>query len=528
MQEKQDAAFACLRSLATAGDEPPERIDTHANVVFIGRDRVYKIKRAVRYSFLDYSTVALRYRYCAFEVVLNRRTAPDLYLGIVPLRRTADGSVTAGELIRCPDPATLPKDGAAAEDWAVVMRRFDDDCLYDRLADRGGLTVRHLQDLGHQIAAFHSAAMPVRKDWGRTKAEVLAGNLSEIARADWLSPEAVADHRRDCETLLGRLAAQLSDRVTGGFIRHCHGDIHLRNIVQIGDRATLFDCIEFSDDFSQIDCLYDLAFLLMDLEHRAMPAAACRVLNRYLEKTGDYGGVGLLAFYTALRAQIRAKIAIATVGFASTGEAADTQRHEAEAYFKLACAAVNRPPPRLIAMGGLSGSGKSTIAQELAERMARDHGPTVLVLRSDAIRKSLWGVAEVEPLPPEAYEPQVSQRVYEVMHGQAEDALRQGVPVILDATHTHPASRRRAATLAERLHVPFGGIWATAPKDVLIERVTARVNDASDADARIVRLQLRQGWGRMEWPEIDTSKRSGSQDALTSSVDSAAALLGIA
>ncbi len=527
VQENQDAAFDCLNALAAEGAAAPKRVDTHANVIFIGDKHVYKIKRAVHYPFLDYSTVALRYRYCAAEVVLNRRTAPDLYVGIVPLLRDAEGGLSAGRTIGTPDPENLPAGFEDAVDWAVLMRRFDESFLFDRLAEQGNLTTENLLDLGGSIAAFHAKAKELKTRWRRITQDVMTDNLAEIAAASWLPAKTVEAHRQTCETLFDGLAHHLADRAADGFVRQCHGDIHLRNVVLIDRRATLFDCIEFSDDFSQIDCLYDLAFLLMDLEHRAMPGAACRVLNRYLEETDDYSGVGLLPFYTSLRAQVRAKIEIATVGFAGNRDEADAHRREAEAYFDLACRAATRPPARLIAVGGPSGSGKSTLATAIAERMARIHGPTVIVLRSDAIRKSLWGVPETTQLPPEAYRSDVSQQVYKQMHETAAIALKQGIPVLLDATHTHPASRRAAVDLGRRLNIPFQGIWATAPKDVLINRVSARTNDASDADAAVVRLQFKQDWGTIDWAEVDTSKRTVETDAFATSEQTAARILGL-
>lgn len=529
VRENQEDAFDCLRSLAGLRPEETKRIDTHANVIFIGAERVYKIKRAVKYPFLDYSTVARRFRFCASEIVLNRRTAPDLYLGILPLLRTPSGDLTAGEIVPDPDTNRPPptQGNETVVDWAVVMRRFNDRFLFDRLAERDELTIDHLRDLGESIAAFHLSADPVHNDWRRICREVLTDNITEIAEADWLDHKRIGVHRTDCGRLFDKLTDRLSDRAVAGFVRQCHGDMHLQNVVLVDGKATLFDCIEFSDDFSQIDTLYDLAFLLMDLEHRGMADAGCRVLNRYMESTGDYGDVGLLPFYTALRAQVRAKIEVATVGFAKTTEAADEHRQMAASYFDLACCAVNRPKPRLIAVGGPSGSGKSTLAIAIAERMAGAYGPGVLVLRSDAIRKSLWNVPETAPLPAEAYATSVNVEVYDIMHKRAENALKQGMTVLLDATHTHPKSRNAASALARRLGVSFDGIWATAPRAVLIGRVTERTNDASDADAAIVRLQLKQDWGRIDWHEIDTSKRIDALNEVDSSVNEAVRILGL-
>ncbi len=525
VQQDQELAFTCLAALATETDgEPPQRVDTHANVLFIGKTRVYKIKRAVTYPFLDYSTVELRYRYCASEVLLNRRTAPDLYLGIIPLLKTQSG-ITAGNLLESPDPRPYPQITGDVVDWAVVMQRFDDANLFDRLAEDQRLTPGHLKDLGHSLATFHNRADAIKNDWCAIEGDVLKDNLEEIAAAAWLSSAKVDAHRQNCRNLFTSLAEKLVSRATDGFVRQCHGDVHLRNIVLINGRATLFDCIEFSDDFSQIDTLYDLAFLLMDLEHRGMSGAACRVLNKYLEETGDYDGVGLLPFYTTLRAQIRCKIEIATVAFSNTSTDVMAHKQEAEAYFNLAAKAVDRPTARLIAFGGPSGSGKSTLAVQVADRLAKDFGPVILILRSDAIRKELWGVAETEQLPNAAYATDVSVKVYQVMLDRAQTALGQGLTVMLDATHTHPDSRNLAENLARDSKVPFQGFWVTAPDDVLFTRVAARINDASDADEAVVRAQLKDNWGDISWPEIDTSDGAIPKPDGSGAVDRACTIL---
>lgn len=502
--QDQSAAIAALSDPALHDGAEPQRIETHANILLIGPERAYKLKRAVRYPFLDYSTPELRYRYCRAEVMLNRRTAPDLYLGVVPIGEQGVGDMVADPL------SDMPPSSRAASDHAVVMKRFDDETLFDRLAEKGRLTPDLLTSLGSELARFHKSAKPAEKDWPAVKAEVLEDNLLALEEVDWWPAGEMAAHRARCSDLFDACRPLLAARVAHGHIRECHGDVHLRNVCLVDGKVTLFDCIEFNDDFAHIDTAYDLAFLLMDLEHRGMDREAAALLNRYLEATGDYGAPALLPFYKALRAQIRAKIAVSTAMLAGDEGEAAAQRDEALAYFALACRAASPPPARLIAFGGVSGSGKSTVARGVAAELARRDGAAPVILRSDAIRKSLFGVAETDRLPKEAYRPEVSEKVYRLMEERADAMLRHGVTVILDATYTHAGSRAALPQVAARAGAPFQGIWLDAPEDELVRRVTARKGDVSDADAAVVRKQLEQDFGAIDWTRIGTS---GGADA---------------
>ena len=263
--------------------ETPERIDTHASIVFLIGDRVFKLKRAICFSFLDYSTATARERFCRAELALNRRTAPDLYLAVRAITRNSEG--------------TLEWDGEGpALDWVVEMRRFDQHALFDRLATAGRLTPELMVDLADEIAAFHAEAESVASYGGREGiAEVVVDNHQNFVSAcPPLDISAVRALQSASEAALDKVGGLLDVRRAEGRVRRCHGDLHLRNICLFNGRPTLFDCIEFSDPIACIDVLYDLAFLLMDLEHRGLRRLGNIVFNRYLDRADEVSGLAAL------------------------------------------------------------------------------------------------------------------------------------------------------------------------------------------------------------------------------------------
>jgi hypothetical protein len=314
------------------------RIDTHASVVFLVGDRAYKLKRAIRFSYLDYSTVAKREAMCRAEYDLNRRTAPQLYLGVRAVTRGRDG--------------VLRLDGAgAAVDWVLEMKQFPQEALFDRMAERHELTPPLMRDLADEIAAFHAKAE--RCDGGAI-ADTARESLDNLHRTGAaLDQRKVAELAARTAAALARLAPMLATRPA----RRCHGDLHLRNIALIDGKPVLFDGIEFNDAFICIDPLYDLAFLLMDLDHRDLGALANIVFNRYLDRTGDEAGLVLLPLYLSIRAGVRAHVSIAAL--ARQGDAREQRALATAAARYLAAALVFLDParPRLVAMGGFSGTG---------------------------------------------------------------------------------------------------------------------------------------------------------------------------
>lgn len=497
--DDQSRQITLLSESATHHGATVERIDTHGAILFLAGDRAYKLKRAVRFSFMDFSTAPKRHDACEAEIRLNRRTAPDLYLGVRPIVDTGAG-LLFGDLDAEPGDAV---------DWVVEMRRFDQSGLLDRQADEARLKSGTLIDLAAEIARFHEAETPVDAGGSDAMRAIIDGNLDDLAgQADADTLDALGMR---CDGLLASMSWLLDRRVTGGCVRHCHGDLHLGNVCEIDGKPVLFDCIEFNEVFAQIDTLYDLAFLLMDLDHRGRRDDANLVLNRYLDhRPGDASGAALLPLFLSVRAQIRAKVSFFAAAAQSHPDRAQPLIDAAHAFLDDAIRYTDIEPPRLIAVGGASGSGKSTLATALAPHIGT--APGAVHLRSDVIRKRLWGVDALTALPPEAYTSAMSRKTYGEMEDLAKAVLSAGGSVITDATFTHEGSRKRIEAIAAECGVPFTGIWLDAPQPVLEQRVSDRTGDASDATAAIVRRQLGAKWGKIDWLRLDSG--AGLQDVI--------------
>lgn len=481
----QTDTIALLSDPATWGGERPERIDTHISTVFLAGDTVLKLKKAVRLPFVDFSTAEARRAACEAELEVNRRAAPDLYLGLARVTRAADGRLT------------LDGDGEPV-DWLVRMRRFDQADLFTRLAEDGRLDRRLLQELTEAVVRFHAVA-PVRADRGgvagltwtidTNRASMLP---SAPATLDPGKVEALAARSRQW---LDRLSPLIEARRAAGMVRQCHGDLHLGNICLFQGRPTLFDAIEFSEDIACIDVFYDLAFLLMDLDCRGRRGFASVVLNHYLDVTGDYQAVPLLPLLLSLRAGVRAHVC-ATMG------AGD----EARRYLDAALAFLDPPGPRLLAVGGLSGSGKSRMGRELAPLLAV---PGAAIVRTDALRKQLMGVSVHDRLGPDGYSREVSARTYRRLLETCAHLLVAGHSVVADAVFAKPEQRRDIERVAREAGVRFDGLWLEAPPEVARDRIRARTGNASDATVEVLDQQLSYDVGPMSWTRIDTS---GSKD----------------
>ena len=462
---------------------PVERIDTHISAVFLAGQRAYKLKRAVRFPYLDFSTVDKRRRACEMEVAINRRTAPSLYLDAMPVTRDADGHLA------------LNGDGNAV-DWVVVMNRFDQDDLFDRLALTGGLNNRLLEDTAEAIAGFHrDAAVQAGYGGAAATAAIIENNARCFAEsaADYFDPKMVARLNDKSRRWANSLTSLLDERRDGGRVRHCHGDLHLRNLVLLDGKPTLFDAIEFSEELAHIDVLYDLAFLLMDLDHRGLRGFGNIVLNRYLDITGDDTGLATMPLFLSMRAAIRAHVSAAAQEDTPVGRD----------YMNLALAYLDPPPPRLIAVGGLSGTGKSLLARTLAPDIGRP--PGARVLRTDVLRKRLAGRNALDRLDQAAYTADMSERTYQALYGAASTLLSAGHSVIADAVFSKPGERHAIEKVAQDHGLPFHGLWLEAQSDALIERVEKRTGDASDATAAVVRHQLTYDLGTLTWTRIDAS-----------------------
>ncbi|MFN8927456.1 MAG: AAA family ATPase [Rhodospirillales bacterium] len=503
--DPQDAVIRWLAAPATHGGAAVRRIDTHGAVVVLAGDRAWKLKRAVRCPSMDFSTLDRRREACRGEVALNARLAPSLYLGAVPVVAGADGGLRFG----------TEAEADAAVEWVVAMRRFDEAGLFDRLATERRLEVAHVRDLATAVAAFHRAADPRPGAGGpEAVAWVLDDNTAEMAAMpDRLDPARVALLAARSRAAFADLRDLIASRSRSGRVRACHGDLHLRNVCLVDGRPTPFDGIEFNAALTDIDVWYDVAFLLMDLDHRGLRTLANVALNAYVEAGGDLDGIALLPLFLSMRAAVRAKVVATAAGGAGDPAAAVRLTAEARAYLDRALACVEPAPPRLVAIGGLSGTGKTTVARAVAPGLGRT--PGAVILRTDRIRKDRAGVAETARLPPDAYGPGTAERVYAAQAAAAARVLAAGQAVVADGVHARPADRKAIAAVAAAAGVPFQGIWLETDAATALARVAARRGDASDADAAVVRLQASFDLGPMGWTRIAAD---GNPDAVAARV----------
>ncbi len=499
----QSAVFAFLADPAShGGTAPVTRIDTHGAAVFLVGPDAYKVKRAVAFPFMDFSTLDKRREACTGEIAINRPNAPDLYLSALPVTEQ-DGRLTLGGT------------GTPVE-WVVHMRRFDEGQTLDRVAARDGLGREVLSTLARAIVEAHRRAplCPPGFDAVAALADVAADNAASFRAVPELFESTQAQAlEAGTAAALAAFTDLMRERTAGGDVRRCHGDLHLRNIALIEGRPVLFDAIEFNPELATCDVLYDLAFLIMDLWQRGLKGEANAVLNRYLwaqDHERHYRALKALPLFLSLRAAIRAKVGMAALARLD-GEARTRAAREVQDYFAAALGFLAPTPPVLLAVGGLSGTGKSRLAARAAPALGR--APGAVVLRSDVERKSLNGVAETERLPAAGYAPEQTAQVYDRVRQRIDVALKAGQAAVADAVHARPDERSAIRAVAETNGVPFLGLWLTAPLDLLRTRVARRKNDASDATPEVVTRQADYDLGPMDWIEVDVSE--GADAALS-------------
>jgi len=486
----QQTVIDFLGAPVTHGGQKVARVDTHAAAVFLAPGHVLKIKRAVKFPFLDFSTLEKRKAACEAEIEVNRSFAPAIYKRVVPITRERDGRLAIGG------------DGVPVE-WAVEMARFDETQTLDHLAAADRIDAALADALGRAVAEAH-ARVPVVHDFGFVAAltEIVRQNDAELRQSpDLFGADDVAALMRKTQAALTRLAPLLVHRERDGFVRRCHGDLHLGNIVLIDGKPTLFDAIEFDERIATSDVFYDLAFLLMDLIERRLVSQANIVLNRYLLATArddNLDALATLPLFMSVRAAIRAKVTAARRKHAaSPQEAAQSARD----YFALACRLIAPPPPCVVAVGGLSGTGKSVLARALAPHL--QPLPGAVVLRSDVERKRLFNVGETEKLPPAGYAHDVTAKVYAILAAKAARVIAAGHTALVDAVFAKAEERDAIARAAP--DAPFHGLFLTADLATRVARVGARIADASDADADVARQQEHYQLGRLDWRDVDAS-----------------------
>lgn len=464
--------------------DPVELIETHISWVFLAGEYAYKLKKPVDLGFLDFSTLEKRRFYCEEDLRLNRRTAPELYLGVVPIT-----AANAGPRLGC---------AGEAIEYALKMRRFPQEALADSLARRGELHAGQIDAIAAAIAAFHAIipAAPEESAFG-APGHVVAPALANFEQLE--KPDADPGDVTRLEHLRAWTAAESSRlrgvfaaRKRGGFVRECHGDLHLGNVVFFEERPLPFDCIEFNPELRWIDVMNEAAFPVMDLLEHRLEAHAWRFLNAYLELTGDYAGVRVLRYYLAYRAMVRAKIACIRARQPGVDETArDAADRQYRDYLGLAESLSVHGRAALVLMHGLAGSGKTTVAQALLERIG------AVRVRSDVERKRLHGLA------PKArthagpyagiYAPEATRLTYERLKQVVRDIVESERVVIVDAAFLWRSERKAFRALARELKLPFLIVSCWASKAVLRRRVTQREaerKDASEAGVAVLENQM--------------------------------------
>jgi aminoglycoside phosphotransferase family enzyme/predicted kinase len=484
-ESRASSAITVDRTLVTAlrehlqseTGEAVSLVETHISWVLLTRRSAYKLKKPVNLGFVNFSTLAARKHFCEEELRLNRRLAPSLYIGVVPVFGTTQAPRIGGE------------SGEAIE-FAVCMRRFPEDALLRNLLQAGRLKAGDLERFAQRLAAFHGeapVATPLSEfgepgQTGRSVVDALArlrvecGMQRTKALQTW-----VAEQRKALRT------AWLA-RQRNGAVRECHGDLHLANVVLIDDDLIAFDCVEFDPALRFIDVMSDVAFLTMDLKAHGRSDLAFRFLDAYLQDSGDYAGVPVLRFYEVYRALVRAMVCCLRVRVAGGLPQQPVDPDYLACAGELAKTAAGAP--RLMITHGLSGSGKSTVAAELVAAAG------AIRIRSDVERKRLFGMVALQRSNDqrvEIYTPEATRRTFDRLAECARTALQAGYPVIVDAAFLRRAERLDFRALAAELRVPFAILHCGAAEAHLRRRVVARGAggvDPSEANLEVLERQL--------------------------------------
>jgi hypothetical protein len=458
-------------------------VETHISWVLLTGPYAYKIKKPVNLGFLDFSTLEKRHFYCQEELRLNRRLAPRLYVDVIAITGEATRL-----LINGPGPVL---------EYAVKMVQFPQEAQLDRLLARGGLGAHHIDELAQRVAAFHGniAVAAPESPYGEPEQiqELVLANFDRVLceLQDQGMLDRVRTLRQWAQQEYQRCHNVLAARKRQGFVRECHGDMHLRNIALLDDELVIFDGIEFSDSLRWIDVISEVAFLVMDLDDRQQPQLAWRFLNGYLEQTGDYASVEVMRYYLVYRAMVRAMVDAIRVHQPGMSEIEKRRvLDEYGTYVSLAERYTQIPRPLLIITHGLSGSGKTTVAQALLE-----HYPAIRI-RSDVERKRLHGLtADMRAgsdIDRGLYAPEATARTYRRLTELARIVVETGYTVIIDAAFLKQEQRMMLRVLAEELHVPFVILDCRAPVDTLRERIRSREREARDASEATVAVLERQ------------------------------------
>lgn len=455
-------------------------IETHISWVILTGSYAYKIKKPVDLGFLDFSTLDKRRFYCEEELRLNRRLAPEIYLAVVPISGSEKAPAVGGK-------------GKAIE-YAVKMVQFPQEAQLDRMLDQGELEPRHMDAFSRLVADFHARAAvagPTDKYGAPSQVwQPMEENFTQIRERidDSHQLKILEEVLRWSRASFKLSEPELARRKADGFIRECHGDMHLRNLAWIDNHPVAFDGIEFNPGLRWIDVISEIAFLVMDLQDRNRPELAQRFLNGYLELTGDYAGLKLLRLYLVYRAMVRAKVCAISMSQGQVGDDSGEIETEFVRYLTLAQSYARTTPPCLLITRGLSGSGKTSLSQQLLEIL-----PAIRI-RSDVERKRLFGMAALESgraAPAEGiYDAEATVRTYDRLRDLAEAILDAGYSVIVDATFLQRSQREPFKHLAKAKGLNFVILEFVATEHTLRSRLRQRRGDASDADLTVLKHQL--------------------------------------
>ncbi len=459
-------------------DHPTDQIqliETHISWVFLTGQFAYKVKKPVDFGFLDFTRLEKRKYYCEEELRLNGRLAPDTYLSVIPITL-------------CDETFTL-NDTSHIVEYVIKMKEFPQDCLLQALLKKNLLNASHIQELAKRLAISHDQIAIAPEDSKLGQADEVFKPIEqnfiilEPLLESGIDKQHLETIKQASFSLFKNIYSFLQKRKEGGFIRECHGDMHLGNIALVNDEILIFDGIEFNDSFKWIDTMSELAFLVMDLQDHDQAEFANLVLNQYLQITGDYNGIRVFRLYLLYRAMVRAKVA--GLRFQQQDKNSDAYRHSLEElhnYFDLALSYVNYQEPGLILMHGVSGTGKSWLSEKLAEQLG------IIILRSDMERKRIF-----RPDDKRLYSKEATQKTYQTLYEYAQTILDSKYSVIVDATFLDQYWRRSFYELSRNMDVKFHIVSCTADLETLKQRLIKRAReqtDISDADIDVMQKQI--------------------------------------
>jgi aminoglycoside phosphotransferase family enzyme/predicted kinase len=472
--------------------QPIQLIQTHISYILLTGEYAYKVKKPLNFGFLDYSTLDKRHHFCQEELRLNQRAAAELYLQVLPVAQVGDRFQFTDQV-------------SEAVEFVVQMRQFPQETLLTALFDRGDLTADGIAELARAIAKFHKTA-------ARSAYIDTFGQVDQIRQAfdenyaqteKYIGGPQTLEQFQETQAYSDRFFAEQADlfqeRVTQGWIRECHGDLHLGNICYWRDRFWLFDCIEFNEPFRFVDVMFDIAYIVMDLNARQRPDLRTRFLNTYCEQMGDWEGLRILPLYVNRQSYVRAKV----TSFLLDDPAIDSSQKAAiqdtaALYYKLAWDCTQpKPSGKIILMAGLSGSGKSTLARQLAEQTG------AIAIRSDAVRKHLGGIALEERGDDRLYTPEMTQKTYDRLRELGMHLARtEGYTVILDAKYDRVALRQPVLEAARAANLAVEIYHCTAPLEVLRDRLQQRTGDIADATVDVLAGQSFEPFTAAELPQV--------------------------